>query len=201
MDVFSILKREKESKKIQKLPETFYSDIAKFISRRKELIEKIGEETEEVKRLKYELENVLTSVEELYDKREKKIILGALLSAKEKIEMLDKELLTMEERILFDILYRILKGFREKVIEKVISGEEPDLSGISKEIEMIVKSLKVFTERNVKVLRIIVDTSEFVGVDLKTYGPFKMEDIVIVGKDVAKMLKETGHAEELEVKI
>ncbi|MDI6690628.1 MAG: hypothetical protein QME50_02025, partial [Candidatus Bathyarchaeota archaeon] len=59
--------------------------------------------------------------------------------------------------------------------------------------------IKVEKEHKVVVLRFIKDVPAIIGSDMKTYGPFKSEDIASLPAENAKILIKQGLAEKVEV--
>ncbi len=200
MNLFSIYQKEKNLRSIQKLDELFYRKVADQISRLNRIIEKVKEiDTEELKKLRIELENLKLLIRDIYDLREKKILELALITSRLKSESEDIDKLTIEEKVLYKILFNTLLAFRKYVLESVLSGEKPKLEELGKELNKILKASGLPKERNVKVVRIVKEISEFVGTDLQTYGPYKPEEIVTLPKDVAEMLINSGFAEEIRI--
>jgi DNA replication factor GINS len=50
------------------------------------------------------------------------------------------------------------------------------------------------------VVRLLKEIPEIVGADMKTYGPFKPEDVATVPKENAKTLIKQGLAVEVEIR-
>ena len=51
-----------------------------------------------------------------------------------------------------------------------------------------------------EVVAMLADLDEFVGVNLRTYGPYKIGDVATVPKPVAVLLVEKGLAERIDIK-
>ncbi len=199
MNLFYIYQREK-GKGIQKVDELFYRKVAEQISKLQRIIEKVKDiDTEELKKLRIELENLRMLIKDIYDMREKKIVELALISSRLGTESEEIEKLSIEEKILYRIIHNTLLSFRKYILEKVLQGEKPDLENLGKELNKMIKTVGLPKERNVKAVRIVKEISEFVGTDLETYGPYKPEEIVTLPKDVAEMLINSGFAEEIRI--
>jgi DNA replication initiation complex subunit (GINS family) len=52
--------------------------------------------------------------------------------------------------------------------------------------------------RRMTVLRFLKDIPEIIGADMKSYGPFKVEDIASLPKDNAKILIKQGMVEKID---
>jgi DNA replication initiation complex subunit (GINS family) len=84
--------------------------------------------------------------------------------------------MTPEERELFDSIVRDLLDFEGKR-QKLMSGERVEMETVA----------------------FLQDVSEFVGIDMANYGPYKSGDIATVPKENAKVLAEKGAGEIVEV--
>ena len=79
--LFDIFRREKNREELQKLDNTFYIDIITYLREKDAILnDKISknESKEELKKLTIQLENIHKLLRELYDRRERKIIVMAL---------------------------------------------------------------------------------------------------------------------------
>jgi DNA replication initiation complex subunit (GINS family) len=82
-----------------------------------------------------------------------------------------------------------------KLPEDVLFGEETDLVKPAKEPE------KQKADGAKKILvRLLRDVPSFVGADLKTYGPLKSEDVVLLPAQNAESLVKRGIASEIQRK-
>jgi DNA replication factor GINS len=163
-----IQREEERTPKLTKLPQNFYQNVNSYLDQKRKLGEKDRKNA-------LELKNVERLIEDIFNRRERKILNLCLISARTEIP---PENLTEEEKVFFDDIVSLVKERRENILKKLLTPKKEELV-----------SLIVFKE----------DTPEFVGSDLKTYGPFKKGDIARLPEDNMKVLIERGIAEEFKV--
>jgi len=139
----------------------------------------------------------------------------------EELSTTDKH--TIQGRLLVrekEMTERLLQELREDRVRKIVSAAEnhipiqtssltEDESGLLERIEQSVASLKqqlVTSPKSddqtdeLRVVRVLEDIPEIVGVDLKIYGPFKKEDVASLPAPNAQALEKQGAAKAIEVK-
>lgn len=139
----------------------------------------------------------------------------------EELSTTDKH--TIQGRLLVrekEMTERLLQELREDRIRKIVLAAEnhipiqtssltEDESGLLERIEQSVASLKqqlVTSPKSddqtdeLRVVRMLEDIPEIVGVDLKIYGPFKKEDVASLPAPNAQALEKQGAAKAIEVK-
>jgi len=159
----SIQREEQRTPKLTKIPENFYDIVSTYLAHK-----------EKVAKSKLEIKNIKRLVEDIFNRRERKILNFAIITARTNAL---PENLTKEEKEFFDKVVSMIKGRRDEIIKKIVKGKK----------ELV--TLIVFKE----------DVPEFVGVDEKTYGPFKKGDIAKLPEENMKVLIERGIAEEFKV--
>ncbi len=131
--------------------------------------------TKDDRKTALEIKNIERLIEDIFNRRERKILNSAILAVRTN---LPPENLSGEEKDFFDKIVNWIKERRDSGLKKMLSGEKEELV-----------SLIVFKE----------DTPDFVGIDEKTYGPFKKGDIARLPEENMKVLIERGIAEEFKV--
>ena len=150
----------------------FYQEALQYI---KELEEKIEEErlkdpaSRKFMLLSDELRNTKRILNSIFERREKKIIMAALLASRSSRR--PPENMTREEKIFYESLIDLIKENRKRVFE-------------AKRKEFLI-------------LRILKDLPQFVGNDMKKYSLHK-EDVISLPVEVAKILVEREAAEEIK---
>jgi len=167
-----IQREEDRSPKLTKLPENFYQNVRKYLQQKKNILEKI-----EDRKASVEMKNIERLVEDIFNRRERKIVTQAVNSARVGLTV---ENLTEEEKEFFNQALDLIKTRREKMLKELLEKTE------AKE-EMA--TLIVFKET----------VPEFVGSDMKTYGPFQKGDIAKLPEENMRILLERGLAEEFKV--
>ena len=157
---------EQRQPKLVKLPENFFKAAANYLQQKK-LLEK------DEKRTVIEIKNVKRLLEDIVNRRERKIINFAILASKAKIE---PENMTEEEKKFFEDLTKLIAARRDSLMKEILEDEKKF-------------PLVVFKE----------ETPEFIGIDGKVYGPFKKGDIARIPEENIKTLVEKNIVEEFKV--
>jgi DNA replication initiation complex subunit (GINS family) len=121
-----------------------------------------------------EIKNIERLAEDIFSRRERKILNNALIFVRTGIA---SESMTEEEKVFFDKVAGSLKDRRQEILFTMMEAETKEAG-----------SFIVFKE----------DFSEFIGTDMKTYGPFKQGDIAKIPEENMKLLLERGIVEELK---
>ncbi len=178
-ELYEAWKKEKETSTLQSLPKDFYEKIAEYIRKIREESRMIDNKTIKGKLSKIEYENVKKMVNELLKIRLKKI-LDCLSSGKE----IPKNCLVSEEEKISEKTTSITEYFQE-LAKNLLQGKISGDMGRAEKRKMVVRFLK--------------DVPSIVGVDLKTYGPFKSEDVASLPVENARVLIRQGLAVEVEL--
>lgn len=102
--------------------------------------------------------------------REKKIINSAINAVKANVAI---DNLTPEEKALFESVVQSIKTFRQNVQKSMEPKEKEEPIAMLQDIE------------------------QFVGLNMKNYGPFKAGDIATLPKPIAELLISKGFAEKV----
>jgi len=177
--LYEAWRKEKESSTLQPLPKDFYKKVAEYIKRIREESRMIDNKTIKGKLSKIEYENVKKMINELLTLR-----LGKILSCLSSGKEISKNCLTSEEEKIGEETISIAEYFRELAKNLLYGKVSRDTS---KE------------ERRKVVVRFIKDVPAIVGVDLRTYGPFRSEDVASLPAENARVLIRQGLAVEVEL--
>jgi DNA replication factor GINS len=161
-----IQREEQESTKPAKLPENFFGAVAQYLEQKRKL---------EDKKAAIEIKNVERLVEDIFNRRERKIINLAIIGARTNIP---PENLLEEEKNFYEQLVEIIKKIRREKLESILKGEKKEIA-----------TLVIFKE----------DVPQFVGADEKIYGPFKKGDIAKLPEENVKILLSRNIVEEVRV--
>jgi DNA replication factor GINS len=159
-----IQREEQRLQKLTKLPAGFYEGVKAYLDTKRSM---------DNRKTALELKNVERLVEDIFNRRERKILNMVLITARTGI---NPENLTEEEKVFFDSLLVTVKARRGMI------------SDLKEEHEQM-QTLVVFKE----------DVPEFMGADEKTYGPFKKGDIAKLPDENMQLMIEQGVAEEFKV--
>ena len=165
-----IQREEQRVSKLTKLPENFYKNASSYLNRKKKLAEKKDD-----RKVALEAKSIERLIEDIFNRRERKILNQVLITARTNIP---PENLTEEEKDLFENLVNLVKERRKKGLNRILTEKKEELV-----------SLVVFKE----------DFPEFLGLDEKTYGPFKKGDIAKLPEENVKPLLKKKVVEEFKV--
>jgi DNA replication factor GINS len=174
-----VWKRELESGELEKLSSDFYSRIADYLRRLKEESRMLDKRTMKANLLEKEAQNVIHMARDLIRARYKKIVKKAI-----KGEKVQSNTLTVEEE-------KIYAGF-SSLTDTYSSFAKNILRGYMPKIEAEQAHKRA-------VLRFLRDVPAIIGTDMKTYGPFRIEDVASLPIKNAKVLVKQALAEKVEL--
>lgn len=228
--LYELLRREKYRNEIQKLPENFFKDVIDFLEEKKKHLRKHDVDliniTEQSK-VKQQFDNVVKILTELYDRREKKIMMVALNKARTN-SLVDMSNLLPEEQQLLESLVLGLEQFRKGILHSVLQGNMPALMKPQKEEESsrqdtVKDSQKQGDEestgkdangesakdtrhqeednspaKRTKQVKFKQPVPKFVGEELEVYGPYEEEDVASLPSEIADLLLRKDKVVEVQ---
>ncbi len=128
--LFDVLRAEKRREDIQQLPPNFFQDVVAYMRQKKEIIVKREHESgienyDEIKKLNIQFENVQKIIKEIYERREKKILMVALNKSRTRVSTVAMDSLLPQEQEFYEQTTRLLDAYRLDVAEKLIRGLLP----------------------------------------------------------------------------
>ena len=174
-ELYVAWRREIEEASLGGLPPDFYSRIADYLRRICEESKMLDKKSIKLNLLDCEAQNVTRMLEELLRARYKKLVKTITQNPK-----LPSELLTVEEAKMCESFVTFACAY-QKFAKDLMQGQT-----VKAEAEVV--SHKRLT------LRFAKNTPAIIGLDMKTYGPFKAEDVASLPVDNAKMLVKQGLA-------
>lgn len=179
-ELYEAWKKEKENNELQLLPKDFYAKLAEYSRKMRAESRMLDEKTTRARLLMREFKNVQKMVKELvllrHDKSVKKVMSG---------ETTTESLTQEEEKLVKDILPSF-ESF-QALLKDILGGRTP-------QAEVREKPKK-------RVVRFTKEIPAIIGADMKTYGPFKPEDVASLPQENAKILVKQGVAVEVEAKL
>ncbi len=132
--LYDLLRNEKKREDLQKLDETFFTDVVNYVREKKMLLESRKSDSSmfssaEREKLEYELRSIKRILKELYEKREKKIIDIALNKSRTGSDIIDTSSMLHEEKDLYRLALQVMDNFRQRILFRLFEGELPHLSG------------------------------------------------------------------------
>jgi DNA replication factor GINS len=178
-ELYEVWQQELENVELVRLPDDFYLKVAEYLKRIREESRMLDKRTVKANLLRREWQNVKCMFRGFIRKRYKKLI--GKVARGEKIPV---DALTIEEKKIFSDVSSFAEAYRT-FAKNLIQGH--------------FLKIKVEKEPKIVVLRFLKDVPALIGSDLKTYGPFKAEDIASLPPENAKILVKQGLAEKVEV--
>ncbi|WP_455276760.1 DNA replication complex subunit Gins51 [[Eubacterium] cellulosolvens] len=182
-ELFNIWKKEKTNDELQYLESDYYQQLISFLTKIKGNKKDFNDENLEQTLSKKELHKieklVLETIELRFQKMVKAISSGIQVPSK---------VLTKEEKTIYEELmkgFQFFKNFKNQMIRDEIDKK-------SESDESPIEDTKIL-------VRFIEDVPSLIGVDMKTYGPFKKEDIAMLLVDNAKVLIDRGAAVNIKI--
>jgi len=192
-----IQRNERKSERLVDLNDSFYESIESYLNRKgpKDDLTEI------------EMRNAGSILHDILDRRERKVLNQALVAVRSSMKI-DTNMMTSQEKDLFNKLVDILKKHREEATKNIktrkkvkkekehVQEESEDTQAEEKTEEEEETVEKEPTISYIKV-KILEELPEIVGADFDTYGPFKEGDIVKIPQDNADIFIEKGKAEKV----
>jgi DNA replication factor GINS len=177
-ELYGVWSKELQNAELQNLPEGFYVKIADYSRKLREESRMLDKRTVKARLLKSESQNVKRMLCELTRTRYKKLLKKA--SSGEKIPT---EFLTTEEQKLSNGVLPLAEAYRA-FSAGLLKGQ-------------IVQLINQEDGKHVAV-RFLSEIPAVIGADMKTYGPFKAEDIGSMPLENARVLIKQSMAEKVE---
>jgi DNA replication factor GINS len=179
-ELYRIWKAEKSEKALQTLPASFYSEVSTLLSDSKPSSTATGQDRTQRAISEREFEILRRLSTELAETRMKKIVEAALSRRDVDVGSLTQEEAEFTKRITSHV------GDHYRFVDELAqAGQAP------KEVP------KEPAETRLQVVRFLSDFPAIVGVDLKTYGPFKAEDVASLPAENASALINQGVVKQL----
>jgi DNA replication factor GINS len=173
--------RELENEALQQLPEGFYREMSEYVSRLREQARMLEHGTMRSRIALREKEYAERMLRELFETRLRKMISKEVEGGE-----VEASALLPEEKFFHSELRRVLNEHRER-LKSILSGRPPRIEA------------GPTAKGGYKVVRFLEALPAIIGVDMKTYGPFKPEDVASIPVENAESLIRRGVAKEVEV--
>ena len=228
--LFEILRNEKTKEDLQKLHGTFFHDVVGYLNEKQEDISEnkdqkgLFDNEEREKRL-HQIGNIKKILKDIYERREKKIISMAVNKSRFSSNIIDTSSLLEEEKLFYELMISLLDSQRDKILQKLLNGEKPELFQVSEETSEVkqetseeqpkveegsetseakfepaseVKPEELQDLAKTKLIRFLIAVPQFMGEDMLEYGPYEEEDVAKVPEGIASLLIEKERAEEIK---
>jgi len=189
-DIITYLQKEKEKKTLLNLQKDFYVKVSELLKKYKKQLEAYKSDSKEYREAIATIDRLKESLSELINIRTSKIITNTVLEVKEDLNIISEDFLEEEEKLLYSLVKKILKSYKENIQNKIINGEEIDINKFFSDININVSLYQNKIDKNIVVIK--NQLPKIVGPNGKIYGPFKVGDIIILNNNFAEKLENTG---------
>jgi DNA replication factor GINS len=174
-------RRERHVPGLQPLPEGFYAEMTGYVSELREQTRMLEKGSMRGRIAEKERENAERMLRELSDLRLRKIVDTELEGV-----AVAGSALSREERALQADLRRLLSGHEDR-LKSILMGRAPRVEARPR------------PRAGLKVVRFLQAVPAIMGIDMKTYGPFRPEDVASIPEENAENLIRRGLAKEVEI--
>lgn len=190
--LFEILQKEKSRKELQKLDPNFNKNFTKYLEEKTSILESQKSKDSiflnEVQKTERQVENIKRIINDLYERRERKIVEAALFSARNSKKVPEIFLAMLpEEKLLFQRLTENLKTSKDNILSNLLEGKTSE------------ENHKIEKESKNILIKFTSSVPKFVGIDNFIYGPFEKEDISSLPEEISSILINKKRAERLEI--
>jgi DNA replication initiation complex subunit (GINS family) len=189
---------EKESPTLTKIESSFYTALSDYLKYLDSRLEKESSPQKQML-LKEEVQNTKKIATNIYEQREKKIILAAI--SKVRGGEPDLKNLVGVERNLFDSILQMMVQTREELLNKETrENEEEKTVESSVEPKAENKKQEIITQKQQNINPIVMvakDIPEFIGTDAKNYN-LRKGDVLSLPKDMSDTLSKRDAVKEME---
>jgi DNA replication initiation complex subunit (GINS family) len=189
---------EKESPTLTKIESSFYTALSDYLKYLDSRLEKESSPQKQML-LKEEVQNTRKIATNIYEQREKKIILAAI--SKTRGGEPDLKNLVGVERNLFDSILQMMVQTREELLnKKTMEKEEEKTVDASVEPKAENKKQEIITTKQQNINPIVMvakDIPEFIGTDAKKYN-LRKGDVLSLPKDMSDTLSKRDAVKEME---
>ena len=183
---------EEKTSILSKIDSEIYLNFSKYINNLNLRFENEKNEQRKII-LKNEINNTKKIIKNIYDQREKKI----LLTIMSKVRGGDPNLknLIKSEKILFESILEIVISMRQKIIEnKIVKKDRSN----NKKSNKKKNDDKIINDNN-KIFLVKENIPEFIGTDTRRYN-LRKNDIITLPKNTSKLLLKRQMAKEIKNK-
>jgi len=174
-------RRERHESSLQLLPEGFFAEMSDYTLRLREQTRMLDRGSMRGRIALREKENAERMLRELFQLRLRKIVVSELDGT-----AIAATILTPEEKRLHAELRRLLADHSNR-LKSILMGRVPQVEA------------RPPPRSGLKVVRFVKALPAIIGIDMKTYGPFKPEDIASIPEENAENLIRRGIAKEVEI--
>lgn len=177
-ELLQVYEQEIEKEELTKIASDFYVRIADYIRRLKEEGRMLDKRTVKADLLKKEMQNVRRMIRVLIQVRYMKVV-----KKTERMENVSPEFLTSEEQEICTTISALSEKFHG-LTDDILKGRAPRINIAQRHKRTILLFLK--------------EVPSVIGSDMKTYGPFEIEDLASLPIENARIMVNQGSADKVE---
>jgi DNA replication initiation complex subunit (GINS family) len=182
-EIYDLLRKEKYSESLQKLPDNLMRDVAAYVEEKKQIIDKQQNNlfSDTIRMTRKQLDNALAILKEIFAIRHKKVLNLAFTAAQTGVSKRDSENLLENEKKLFEITTKQIEDNQKQIIQ--------EMNGVDEEKKEFKNSFIRFKQ----------EVPAFTSSEGTELGPFNPGEVANLDKEIAKILIEDGKAVEIDV--
>ncbi len=188
--LYELLRREKYRPELQQLDKSFFDDVLRYLTEKNSILSAMETRQSifsgEAQKTRRQFESIKKILNDLYEKRENKILQLAIFSSRLKDKNVHPNLLNEEQQFYSELLM-LLNKYRKGILSNILSLKGPVIENGKKE------------GAETRQIRFQHHVPRFVGDDLKVYGPFKEGDIANLSTKVAALLVAEKRAVDVKI--
>ena len=184
-ELYAAWQREIDDPSLGGLPPDFYFKIAEYLRCIKDEDKALDKKSVKMNLLEHETRNVVQMLNELLLARYRKIIKTVTKSKKTPVEFL-----TVEESKMCEKFVDFTKSY-QKFTVNLMQGQITEASRAANKIEVIAEMAP--TKKRLAI-RFLKNIPAIMGADMKSYGPFVVEDVASLPTQNAQILVKQGLA-------
>jgi DNA replication initiation complex subunit (GINS family) len=189
---------EKESPTLTRIESSFYTALSDYLKYLDSRLEKESSAQKQML-LKEEVQNTRKIATNIYEQREKKIILAAI--SKTRGGEPDLKNLVGVERNLFDSILQMMVQTREELLNKKTREKEEEKTvefGVEPKAENKKQEIITLKQQNINpIVMVAKDIPEFIGTDAKKYN-LRKGDVLSLPKDMSDTLSKRDAVKEIK---
>lgn len=196
--LFDLARRERYRAELQGMDKGFFTDVVTYLNDKQSILKSQENKdsifsSTEAEKTRMQLLNAKKILRELYERREAKILQMALFHSRNPDKPVDSSSLLSEEVMLCEDIEKLLMNYRKNVLHRLLEHKAPEIAK-SAEKPKALKIEESKEQQDTMTVCLKCNVPEFVGPDLKPYGPFNAGDKAELPCEICSMLVQNGHA-------
>ncbi|MBW3013375.1 hypothetical protein KY325_01305 [Candidatus Woesearchaeota archaeon] len=197
--LYDVLRREKNSGELQELDENFLANVIAYLKEKQELLENKKNDQglfgfEEKRKVVQQIDNAHKLLKDIYEWREKKIILLARDVSRTNNQIANTTNLLESEKQLYDAVLDVLNKFRKNLINRILQENLPEIGDEKPKPLKIPSELQDEDEADSVQIKFIEDVPVFMGPNMERYGPYSQDQVVDLPDEIAQLMVKNNRA-------